>query len=149
MQSCSPPTGVIHKSICLLPEAPGSWLKSLPALLESQALENAGARVRENIRHLPSFLCIFRSPFTDAFLEFYLFIFGCAGSSLLRRFFSIAELGFLPVASLGAEHRPQAHRLQCLWPVGSAVAVPGLQSTGSVIVEQGLSCSKARGIFPD
>ena len=148
MQSCSPPTGIIHKSIGLLPEAPGSWLKSLPALLESQALENTGARVREDIRHLPSFLCIF--VFLPQMLFLNLFIFGCAGSSLLRRLFSIAELGFLPaVASLGAEHRPQLHRLQCLWPVGSVVAVPGLQSTGSVVVKQGLSRSKACGIFPD
>ena len=45
VQSCSPPTGVIHKNVGLLPEAPGSWLKSLPALLESQALENTGAQV--------------------------------------------------------------------------------------------------------
>ena len=33
--------------------------------------------------------------------------------------------------------------------VGSAVAVPRLQRTGSVVVVQGLSCSAACGIFPD
>ena len=31
----------------------------------------------------------------------------------------------------------------------SAVAVPGLQSAGSVVVVLGLSCSAALGIFPD
>ena len=31
----------------------------------------------------------------------------------------------------------------------SAVAVPGLQGTGSVVVVLGLSCSAALGIFPD
>ena len=32
---------------------------------------------------------------------------------------------------------------------GSVVVVPGLQSTGSTAVARGLSCSAARGIFPD
>ena len=31
----------------------------------------------------------------------------------------------------------------------SVVTAPGLQSTGSVAVAHGLSCSAARGIFPD
>ena len=39
--------------------------------------------------------------------------------------------------------------LQYLWHVGSVVAVPELQSTGSVVVVHGLSCSVACGIFPD
>ena len=33
--------------------------------------------------------------------------------------------------------------------VGSPVAVPWLQSTGPAVVVRGLSCSVARGIFPD
>ena len=33
--------------------------------------------------------------------------------------------------------------------VDSLVAEPGPQSTGSVVVAHGLSCSAARGIFPD
>ena len=33
--------------------------------------------------------------------------------------------------------------------MGSVVAVPGLQSTGSVDVVHGLSCFMACGIFPD
>ena len=51
----------------------------------------------------------------------YLFIFGCAGSLLLLRLFSsCSEWGFLiAVASLVAEHRLQAHRLQQLRLMGS------------------------------
>ena len=33
--------------------------------------------------------------------------------------------------------------------MGSAVVACGLQSAGSVVVVHGLSCSPARGIFPD
>ena len=33
--------------------------------------------------------------------------------------------------------------------MGSVVGAPGLQSTGSVIVAHGLSCSEACGIFRD
>ena len=33
--------------------------------------------------------------------------------------------------------------------MGSGVVVPGLKSTGSVVVAQGLSCSNARGILHD
>ena len=59
----------------LLPEGPGSWLKSLSELLESQVLENAGARVREAIRHLLGFLCIFVLLPQMLFLNFiYLFL---------------------------------------------------------------------------
>ena len=39
------------------------------------------------------------------------------------------------------------HRL--LFEVASLVAEHGLQSTGSIVVVDGLSCSVARGIFPD
>ena len=31
----------------------------------------------------------------------------------------------------------------------SVVVAPGLQSTDSIVVAHGLSCSKARGVFPD
>ena len=75
MQSCSLPTRVTYESMRLLPEGPGSWLKSLSELLESQVLENAGARVREAIRHLPGFLCIFVLLPQMLFLNFiYLFL---------------------------------------------------------------------------
>ena len=40
-------------------------------------------------------------------------------------------------------------RLQQLWHMGSIVAAPRLQSTGLVVVVQGLSCSKVCGIFLD
>ena len=113
-QSYSPPTGVIHESIGVLPEGTGSWLKSLPALPESQALENAGARVREDVRHLPSFLCVFVLFPQMLFLNF-IYLFLAVLGLLPRRLFSIAELRFLPeVASLTAEHRPQEPGLQWL-----------------------------------
>ena len=59
----------------------------------------------------------------------------CAGSSLLSRL-------LITVASLVAEHRLQGWR-------ASLTAGPGLQSTGSIIVEQELSRSMACGIFLD
>ena len=40
-------------------------------------------------------------------------------------------------------------RLQQLWHAGSVVMACRLQSTGSVVVVHGLSCSVAYGIFPD
>ena len=43
----------------------------------------------------------------------------------------------------------RAHGLQQLRCVGSEVVTPGLQSTGSVVAVHRLSCSTARGIFPD
>ena len=39
-------------------------------------------------------------------------------------------------------------RLQKLQCMGSVTVVPSLQSTGSIVVEQELSCSGAHGIFP-
>ena len=69
----------------------------------------------------------------------------CAGSSLLHGLFSSCdELGLLflavcrlliAMASLFVEH------------VNSVVVVPRLQSTASVVVVHGLSCSVARGIL--
>ena len=43
----------------------------------------------------------------------------------------------------------RARRLQSLWPVGSIVVAPRLQSTGSVVVVHGVSCSEACGVFLD
>ena len=40
-------------------------------------------------------------------------------------------------------------RLLKLGQVGSVVVVPGLQSTGSIVVAHGLSCYAAYGIFTD
>ena len=43
----------------------------------------------------------------------------------------------------------KARRLQPLWPVGSIVAAPRLQSAGSVVVAPGLSYSEACEVFLD
>ena len=80
-----------------------------------------------------------------------LFIFGYAGSSLLLRLFaSCSEQGLL---SSGARSSQSAGFSCCgAWAagyVGSAVMTPGLQSTGSTVTVHGLSCSMARGFFPD
>ena len=50
----------------------------------------------------------------------------------------------IAVASLVAEHGLQARGLQQLQCVSSVVVARGLQSTGSVVVVHGLSCSAAR-----
>ena len=60
----------------------------------------------------------------------------CAGFSLWRLLF---------LQTTGS----RARRLQKLWQMGTVVAVPGLQSTGSIVGVHGLSCSEACGIFPD
>ena len=53
------------------------------------------------------------------------------------------------VASLVAEYGLQAHQLQQLQHVGSVFVAPGLQSSGSIAMALGLSCSTECGIFPD
>ena len=61
----------------------------------------------------------------------------------------VAGQGLLiAVAPHVAEHGLQGVREQ-LWHVGSAAAVPGLYSTGSMVMVHRLSCSVACGIFPD
>ena len=82
----------------------------------------------------------------------YLFLFDCAGSSLLCGLFSssgdrgplFVEVPGCPtaVASLVTEHRLQGTR-------ASVVVARGFQSTGSIVVTQGLSCFAACGIFLD
>ena len=81
----------------------------------------------------------------------FVFIFGCAGASLLQGLFSsCGEQGLLfievyglliVVASLVAEYGLRAQ--------ASVVVVPRLQSTGSIAVMHGLNCFAASGIFPD
>ena len=51
------------------------------------------------------------------------------------------------VASPVVEHGLQAHGLQQLWHVGPVVVARGRQSTGSVVVAHGPSCSAACGIL--
>ena len=69
---------------------------------------------------------------------------------------AMASGGLLPVvvhtpltaaASATVEHRLQAHGPQQLWHMGSVVVARRLQSTGSVVVVHGLSCSVACGIL--
>ena len=88
------------------------------------------------------------------FLFFNLFIFGCAGSSLLGSPSLVLESGsyslvtacrlLVAVASLVAECR----LLATLASAGTAHGLLG-HSTGSVAAAQGLSCSAAHDIFPD
>ena len=88
-------------------------------------------------------------PFKNNFI--YLFILGCAGSSLLHGFFSryckrrllsscSACRLFVAVASLVVEHGHMQ---------ASVGVAPGLPRTGSTVVAQGPSCSAACRIFPD
>ena len=87
-----------------------------------------------------------------------LFIFGCAGSSLvLELFSSCRQQGLLSSCgaqashwggfSCGARALGSMSFSSCL--MGLVVATPRLQSTGSVIVAHGLSCSLACGILLD
>ena len=108
-------------------------------------------------------VCVFKIGkycFSVFFFNFYLFIYfwlrwvfiaarGLFSSCGKRGLLFVAVHGLIAVASLVAEHRPQAHGLQQLWYAGSVVVAHGLQSTGSVVVVHGLSCSAACGIFPD
>ena len=91
------------------------------------------------------------------FKKFYLFIYGCARSSLLCGLFSsCSEQGQLCSCNAWASYcigfsccgAQGMFRLQQLGHLGSVVVAPGL-STGSVIVAHKLSCSAACGIFPD
>ena len=83
---------------------------------------------------------------------FFFFIFGYSGSSLLRACFLQLQQAYsflVAVASLVAEHRLQAHGFQQLQHLASVVAAQALQSTGSVVVAHGLSCSMSCGISLD
>ena len=86
----------------------------------------------------------------------YLFIVGCAGSSLLHslslvvasRGYPLAVVCRLLVALLIAEHRFWGSRASVRL-VGLVVVTPRLQSTGSRVVVHGISCSTACGVFLD
>ena len=82
-----------------------------------------------------------------------LILYGSAESSLLCRLFSTCGergsslagmCGRLLLQIMGSS----AHQLLELEHLGSVVVAPGFWGTGSVAVAQGLSCSKACGIFP-
>ena len=100
------------------------------------------------------------SLFLFYFFGIILFIFGSAGSSLLHGLFlQLWQVGdtlqlwcagfslrwLLLLQSMGSRVR----RLHQLYHMGSVVATPGLQSTGSVVVAHRLSCSVTCGIFLD
>ena len=90
---------------------------------------------------------------------YYVFIFGCSGSSLLHAGSLVVSRGCLQLRCTGFAQRrlvllwsldSRVHRLQQLWPRGSLVVVQGPQSAkASVIMAHGLSSSKACEIFPD
>ena len=70
----------------------------------------------------------------------------CAGFALVgaSRGYSLVVVPGLLTAVASLDER---HSLYIAW--ASVVGVPGLQSTDSVVVVHGLSCSTACGIFPD
>ena len=81
---------------------------------------------------------------------YYLPVFVYAESVLLRGLFFSCGGGFssewlLLLWSMGS----RACRFQQLRHVGSVAAVPGLQSSGSMVVVHRLSCPAAYGILPD
>ena len=62
----------------------------------------------------------------------------------------LLHTGFLWLRCAGFSLRRFSRcRAQALGCVGSVVVVPGLESTGSGVLEHGLSCSEACGIFLD
>ena len=95
------------------------------------------------------------------FLFIYLFIFGCAGSSLLCSIFSsFREQGLLSSCGVRASHcddwlllllstGSRAHGLQQLQHMGSSLQPEGSRARRPVVLAHKLSCPEARGIFPD
>ena len=84
----------------------------------------------------------------DLIKSIYLLIFGCAGSSLLRRFLSsCGEQGHSPVAAYWL--LIEGLLLWSTWALGHEgllAAAPGLWSMGSIAAAHRLSCSEACGI---
>ena len=87
------------------------------------------------------------------FIYFFGFIyFGCAGSSLLCGFSpSCSEQGLLSGCAVRASHGCDFSccGAQALGKRPSVVVACGLQSTGSVVVANGLSCPESCGVFLD
>ena len=93
------------------------------------------------------------------FLQLYLYIFGCDVSSLPHGLFSsfsewwllsgCSTWTFIEAASLVVAHRLQDTQASQLWHIDSAVVIPGLQNTGSVVMAYRFSCSAACEIFLD
>ena len=83
------------------------------------------------------------------FRSIYLFLTVLLHGCCMQPFSSCPTQASHEVDSLVAEHGLQMLGLQQLQRVGSVVVVPGLQSTGSVVVVHRISCSKTRGAFWD
>ena len=82
----------------------------------------------------------------------YLFISGCAGSSLLFRFFSrCAERGPLSRRGAQASHCSgfSCCRARALGVQASVVVTPGLSGLCSIVAAHRLCYSPSRGIFPN
>ena len=84
----------------------------------------------------------------------YLFIYFLLHGVLVavgRLFSSCSKRGLLPSCSTRASHRSGLSCWGAQDPghLGSVVVAPRLQGTDSVLVEHGLSCSTAHGIFLD
>ena len=78
----------------------------------------------------------------------YSFVFGCAGSLLLRASCSlVAASGGYSLLWYTGFSPQQLLSLQSMQ--ASVLVAPGLQSTGSVVVVHRLSCSMTGGIFVD
>ena len=92
-------------------------------------------------------------------MHLFVFIFGCAGCSLLSWLFpSCRGQGLLSSGGAGfslqcllllQSMHSRVNRLQQLWHNDSVAAALRLQSTGSVVVTHWLSCSVACGVFPN
>ena len=94
--------------------------------------------------------------FKNNFIYLFMAVLGLhcwAGFSLM-----VASGGYSPLQCMGfwlwwllllQDTGSRARRLQPLWPVGSIVAAPRLQSAGPVVVAPGLRYSEACGAFLD
>ena len=90
---------------------------------------------------IPIIMCDMDIIIIIIILKFYLFIYGCVGSSFLCE-------GFLQLRQAGATlHRRARASLSLSRPL--LLRSTGSRRAGSVIVAHGPSCSAARGIFPD
>ena len=78
-----------------------------------------------------------------------LFIFGCLGLCSEWIFSSCSARASIAVASLVAEHGLQGIWALVVAPQGSVVAIPRLQSTGSIVMAHRLSRPEACRIFLD
>ena len=94
-------------------------------------------------------LALLKSQFGCCFECFfffnYVFIYGCAGSLLLRRLSLVAVSG----AALHLSLRASLWWLLSLQSTGSRARAPQLQHVGLEVVAHKLSCPEACGTFPD